>query len=497
MNNSTYLQDFTRQSSKGILVIYMNLIYKFLKATWILLFLFIKDFSKFNADKLFYIGLGSVFLLLFLLIRSYLLYKNFVFKIDNEEFILKQGILKKTKTSISFDRIQNINLKQNLIQQLINVYEVSLETAGSNKTEISIKALTEENALYLKNSIGNVKKKIIEEETEKPLVKIGVTDLLKVSLSENHIRSLLLLLALLLGLFQQLEQVFKSIGVRDSLDEAIDQGASVFLESVILFSILLGLLLVAAVISSFVRVFLVHFNLSLVVRNTFFEINQGLFTKKSIVLKKSKIQNFTISTNPIKRRLGISFITFKQAISGKVQSKKKDKLIRVVGCKDAEVKTISDFLIKTEAIGKTQKEFSDHYFKYRMLFQSSIFLLIINVLLFFSFHSYNALFSNLILVPLFLFLIHKKFKKRFFRIAENEIMVASGLIETHYTFFEMFKVQNVKMKQTIFQKRKEVADVILQSASGKISIPCLPKSRALEIYNLILFKVETDNRTWM
>ena len=51
-------------------------------------------------------------------------------------------MLKKKNTSISFDRIQNINFKQTLIQQLINVYEVSIETAGSKDTEIAIKALT-------------------------------------------------------------------------------------------------------------------------------------------------------------------------------------------------------------------------------------------------------------------------------------------------------------------------------------------------------------------
>ena len=65
------------------------------------------------------------------LIRAYLIYKNFQFKIENEHFILKQGILKKTNTSIPFDRIQNINFKQNIIQQIIGVFEVSIETAGS------------------------------------------------------------------------------------------------------------------------------------------------------------------------------------------------------------------------------------------------------------------------------------------------------------------------------------------------------------------------------
>ncbi len=50
------------------------------------------------------------------------------------------------------------------------------------------------------------------------------------------------------------------------------------------------LLVFIAILSSFVRVFLVHFNLTVYLKDHAFEIYQGLFTKKSIILKKDKIQ---------------------------------------------------------------------------------------------------------------------------------------------------------------------------------------------------------------
>jgi putative membrane protein len=141
MNNTFDFSKFSHQSKKGILVIYVNLLYKFFRISWVLLFLIFKDFSEFTDQKLNYIYLGVGFVFIFILVRAYLLFKNFQFKIENNHFVLKQGILKKTNTSISFDRIQNINFKQNIIQQIIDVHEVNIETAGSNKTEISIKAL--------------------------------------------------------------------------------------------------------------------------------------------------------------------------------------------------------------------------------------------------------------------------------------------------------------------------------------------------------------------
>ena len=56
MNNTFDFSQFSKQSSKGVFVIYLNLIYKAVKAFWILLFIFVQRFSKIsdtNIDGLF------------------------------------------------------------------------------------------------------------------------------------------------------------------------------------------------------------------------------------------------------------------------------------------------------------------------------------------------------------------------------------------------------------------------------------------------------------
>ncbi|WP_341221314.1 PH domain-containing protein [Polaribacter atrinae] len=375
MNNTFDFSQFSKQSKKGILIIYFKLLYKLLKAFWVLLFLFFQKFSKFNENTLFYIYLGLGFLLLFFLIRAFLIYQNFQFKVDKNHFILKQGILKKTNTSISFDRIQNINFKQNIIQQLINVYEVNIETAGSNKTEISIKALSFQKAKALKSQLSFHNSTIIKEEivAEKPFLKINLLELLKVSFTENHLQSLLIFMALLVGLFQQLEQLFSGIGKDHLLNEYIEKSSSSFHQSIFVFIVLIILLIFIAILSSFVRIFLFHFNLTVFIKDQNFEIYQGLLTKKSIILKKDKIQSITVSTNPIKKILGISFITFKQAVSGKVNKKRKDKLIRIVGCKKAQVNRIKELLFNFSEVDQLERKQVHVYLKRRMYFLSFYF----------------------------------------------------------------------------------------------------------------------------
>ncbi|MDP5106709.1 MAG: PH domain-containing protein [Polaribacter sp.] len=499
MNNSFDFSNFSRQSSKGILVLYLNFIYKFIKVTWILLFFAVKDFNKISSIKLTYIYIGIAVVLIFLLVRAYLIFKNFQFKVTNDHFILKQGILKKTNTSVPFYRIQNINFKQNIIQQIIGVFEVSIETAGSKDTEIAIKALPLSKAEALKEIMSksaSFDKLISIDVDKKPLVKIGLKELFKVSLTENHLQNLLLFLALIIGFFQQIEQFVETLGRTDLLDGFIAESKDALSISFFLITILLIFLTVIALMSSFVKIFLVHFNLTAYLKEDAFEIHQGLFTKKSIILKKNKVQNITISTNPLKRLIGISFITFKQAVSGEL-NEKKDKLIRIVGCKNEQVEIIKTSLFKVIELENGEKEYPENYYKRRILIFVFLFLIIGYALTYGFFNHFEIFYSTILVFPISFYLILKKVKKRFYKITDEMLIVGSGLLETHLTYLEIFKVQNIKMRQNIFQKRSNVADLILQTASGKINIPCIRFEDAIKIYNHTLYKVETSRTSWM
>lgn len=499
MNNSFDFSVFSRQSIKGILVIYINFIYKTIRLSWVLLFFVVKDFNKIVSLGIHYIYFGLAAILFLILFRAYLVYKNFQFKIENERFILKQGILKKTNTSIPFHRIQNINYKQNIVQQIINVYEVSIETAGSSDTEITIKALSLEKATALKKNISkNIRldKKTDIEVESKPLVKIGAFELLKVSLTENHLQNLFLFFALVLGLFNQLQQITDSLGKTESLDGFIQENTDALSISVLLILVLFVILIIVALLSSFVRIFLRHFNLTAYLKKDAFEIHQGLLTKKSIVLKKQKIQNITISTNPLKRCIGISYITFKQAVSGEL-NKKNDKLIRIVGSKKHQIETIKESLFMVNDLELNEKNFPNTYYKRRIYIFTISFLILTYLTLFLIFSKVEIFYSIIVVIPIVVFLIFKKVQKRFYKISDEMLIVGKGLIETHLTYLEIFKVQNIKMKQTIFQEKSNVADVILQTASGKIKIPCLNLDDALKIYNHTLYKVESSQTGWM
>ena len=100
-------------------------------------------------------------------------------------------------------------------------------------------------------------------------------------------------------------------------------------------------------------------------------------------------------------------------------------------------------------------------------------LILINIGFYFGFENQFIFWLNTVLVPILVFLIELKLKKRTFLFSEDLLEINFGTIETHQTILPFYKVQCVSMQQTFFQARKNVADLVFQTASGKIKIPCI------------------------
>ena len=97
--------------------------------------------------------------------------------------------MKKTKLSIPFEKIQQININQSVIHRLFNIYEVQMDTAGSKDTEVDIKAVSKQISEDIKSISEIIKQKTVNVKTEeaeivddksfqinfKTLIKIGLT----------------------------------------------------------------------------------------------------------------------------------------------------------------------------------------------------------------------------------------------------------------------------------------------------------------------------------
>ena len=134
----------TRQELRGFLVIFAFEVLKKLRALWPILILIFAQKNLLPTGVTIPMVIGLVLLLL--LIHSILFYLNFYFYVEENQFILKKGYLRKKVLSIPLERIQSVNTKQNILQQLLNVYSLEVDTAGSAGKELKIYSLSGSNA---------------------------------------------------------------------------------------------------------------------------------------------------------------------------------------------------------------------------------------------------------------------------------------------------------------------------------------------------------------
>ncbi|WP_179338977.1 PH domain-containing protein [Winogradskyella ludwigii] len=490
-----------RQSAKGIIVIFVFNLFKFFKKFLVFFIAFgiqvirKKSFGGVTPTMMY---LGLIAMLVFLLIFAILKYLNFKFHLSKDDFHLATGIINKDNTIIPKSKIQNVYIKQNFLQQLINVVSLKIETAGDKKSEIEISALDKPTALLLKKRLFNkisVESEEVEqiETVEKQNIFFRVTPkrLLLEGLSQNHFKSFLLIVTFGYGIYNESKDFLEALELEKHVEGIVN------LDETDLFNLIITnvILVIAVVLFSFLfsvaKTFIINFNLEVVENQKTIEINKGLFNKVSLSLTPSRIQNLVITTNRVKQYFGLYSMSVKQAMV----NAKQQKNFKIVALEKDQLnyltnKLLSDYNREGET-GKPQP-----YFVLISALGMLFFIVLANALALFLF-GIDMLWINVIYLPFAMFYVYFEYKKSYYIISNNFATLGSGVIDTTTNILETHKIQAIKLKQTIFQKRRGIASVVISTASKSVTIPYVSKSEALSIYNFLLYKVESQDKDWM
>lgn len=497
--------DFTnpsRQSIKGIAVLFGFNSYKVIKRLLIAIAAF--SYSLIKSGKIFGMTQNKITLLVFcvfliIFIRSFLQYLNFKFYIDNEDFILSKGILNKEKISVSKSKIQNIYIKQNVLQQIINIVQLEIETAGDAKAEVKISALNRERALALKEQLLSnitIENKDSELLVETPKIatvyyKASVKKLFLEGLSQNHIRSFMIIVGFVGGFYNTYEDYLKKLKLGDKFDLLVKQNESSIGVLVVIGIVVLSVILIISILFSLIKTFLLNFELQVVEHKKTIEIKKGLFNKVAIILSPSRIQNIEIENNRLKRYFGLSTLSIKQAMV----DKKLQKHFSIIGLDRTQLNyLVKKLMQKCDVISKDEKP--EKYFIRIMLLKSIVPLVFFNFISFLNFENQFWI-INLFLIPLILVLIYWRYKKAYYHLKENMLIVGSGAISTITQLLELHKIQAVATKQTIFQKIRKITTVEVYTASKATKILHIKEEKANVIVNFLLYQVESQRKNWM
>src|SRR5690606_40716419 len=104
-----------------------------------------------NKSPWLYIVFAGIFVLL--ISRLFINYFYYSYQVIDDELVINEGWLSKSKTVVKLDKIHEVNLNQKLIHKLIGLYMVNVDTAGSSNNENAINGVDCRKGLALKDVI--------------------------------------------------------------------------------------------------------------------------------------------------------------------------------------------------------------------------------------------------------------------------------------------------------------------------------------------------------
>lgn len=503
---STDFSQPQRQSVVGILVMFFYTLQQYARALWPIIVIWIFKFDEVNKT---YLLLGGIIVFVVIGVVSYLKYLNFTFFLDaeNQEFIITEGVFNKTKMAIQLNKIQQVNINQSFVQRLIGVYELDVDTAGTNKKEGAIKAISHELALELKSRLleNEVKKSISEAdeslfeksiekpiEEEHPFIKISFLSLLKIGITSNYGRSI----SLLLVFFITVSDYIKKITGRDVFhDENIESyvDKNFVIQT---FLVLILLLLAAVLVINLVRIIFKYYDYNITRQKGSLLLSFGLLNTKSTIIKPEKVQITTVTSNYFQKKMNILELKIRQATSGEKEERK--SAIEIPGCSESESDAILKLLFRE--IPKKGVMLKPNFRKLGF----SLFLSIGLPLSGFAAFGYlimPVIFGYSYLVSIYIVLVGLvqffKFKNNKLFIDDHFIIKQSGAWDISNEIIEPTKIQAITTSQLFWHKNLNIGSITLHTAGGTISFQLGNFTTIKQYVNLWLYEIETSNSNWM
>jgi len=469
------------------------------------------------------------------LVSPVLKYLYFTFHIEGDELIIQKGLLQKERKSIPLERIQSININQNVVQRILGIVSLEVDTAGSKVKELEIPGLEKAFASDFKELLQERKEEInLEEEvtenvqndfvdsssdaydgalieateknlatpskktrttardlTETTILKLGILDILKVGITQNHLKSGGLAIGLAFGSWFQ---------VNELLEEYLGDWLQQFSMENVISSTSAGLVFIAVVLFLFFSVVISmvlainkYWDFSIVKKGTDLEVKMGLFNKKEIKIPLSKVQILEFHSNPLRKLLGFQTAQIFQAQS----TDNKQGSVSVPACKEVHRIMLQNLIFK-QPVEATEQELKCNPYshaKFRFYILSVFFVPLLVAAIYVEEYAGIVILIVLFCFSIFMAFMHGKNSKV---IKDDDFVVfKKGWLFPQTVISPIFKTQAVEKWRSIFLKRRREAHLKLHTAAGTRGLRYLQEDQLNQLITSVNNEVICNEEKWM
>ncbi|MBK9106697.1 MAG: PH domain-containing protein [Saprospiraceae bacterium] len=501
MEPSSHLYQPQRQSPKAVLLILLKYLRIIVRQMWPILLIVLINPTNGKGIIITVIAFGIA---LISLIYSLVAYTRYYFFIENNELCVRSGVFRKTVLNVPFDRIQSIDFKRNLVHQFLNVVSVQVDTAGSKGSELELDAIELERAEELREFIlayKQARKTVatysdtflppipIVQETPELILALSPKDLMKIGISENHLRTAAIIFAFFLGLADDIDQLLGW----DVYGQLENTTTAMSLFGLLATLVAIPLFIVISFTITLIRTVLKYYGLKFWREGKSYKVVSGLFTRNEKSIQKSKIQVIRWVTSPLKRLFGIYQMNIYQAAN---VDQNKDKSLVIPGCYKEQVDHTLDTIVP---------EFKHAVFTSHRMHPAIVRLMVvvfgfIPAVLFGLMAWYNEGMMQWLLTlvfPLAILMGYLYQRKRRLKIDPDFMISEGGIFGNSSKLIEIYKIQSVQIHSSPMQRRRGLTSLHVYTAGGEIAFPYLNEKIARQARDYILYRVEKEEKSWM
>ena len=484
---------------------------------------------------LFSIVAGALVLFLVIAAIQWLCFK---FRIEEDRLLIRKGIFRKTALDLPFERVQGINVERSLVDRILGLVTVTLDTSGSVLAEGKLPSIRTELADYLRAGVGAFRPPprgdasdaedglsdsthpgapLVDASSQRSmLLKLGAADMIRIGLASRNFILVLAIVGLITDLLQPgdlIEPILEAIAAGvDSVANAFSGlGAfdRVVAVTAVVFTIVAGSLFLA-IGAAFLR----HHNFTLWGDGRTFRSRAGLLTQREVVVESARIQQLTLDQTLVLRWLGRYRLRALPAALMAPQGNQSPTGIHVAQVLD--VPLLDDRLAEDLRSRMFSREAGDvsvlpgspvfnrvspHYVRALTLRISVVLALALGAILLgtggtgFAGGSPTRVFVWWLLsIPVVVPIAWQIWRRRGYMHDDDGLASRSGFIGNKVDAFLLRKAQSVGLKQSPLQRRKGLATLQIHLASGKVTVPYIEHGVACRLRDYILYKVETNHR---
>lgn len=302
------------------------------------------------------LGLGRLLpilggLLLLVLVIAVIQWAYFKFRIADDRLLIRKGFIKKTALDLPYERVQGINVERSLVDRVIGLVSVTLDTAGSFQAEGKLPSIRTEVADHLRASVAALRPGLEDDVLEgdtgearasaveglptdvdadavaaagtgtsaaararrpaqphwgRVLLRLGPADMVRIGVANRNF----IFVAAMVGILADLLQPGDFLDpLLEALAAGVDSAAGAFsglgaLAQLVVVVVLIVGALAAALILTVAAAFLRHHAFTLWHDGRTFRSRAGLLTQREVVVEAPKIQQLSVSQDLVLRWFG-------------------------------------------------------------------------------------------------------------------------------------------------------------------------------------------------